>query len=249
MSKMPLGHLVRRMRRVTLRKVYSRLLSWWPLPIPFRLPWGGWWFAWNDVIGKHIRLSDKFEQGEQAFLLRFLEPRMTVLDIGAHHGLYTLLASKKVGSQGHVVAFEPSPRELNRLRWHLRINRCRNVRVEPYALGRKEDLADLYVCTVHETGCNSLRPPNVAEPLSKVQVPVKVLDHYVEGTALKTVDFVKLDVEGGELDVLKGAEKHLCFSCDLLSCANWLTLGQSLGDTAAPRSTISCKVEVIAGFL
>ena len=141
--------------------------------------------------------------------MRFLEPRMTVLDIGAHHGLYTLLASKKVGSQGHVVAFEPSPRELNRLRWHLRINRCRNVRVEPYALGRKEDLADLYVCTVHETGCNSLRPPNVAEPLSKVQVPVKVLDHYVEGTALKTVDFVKLDVEGGELDVLKGAEKHL----------------------------------------
>jgi FkbM family methyltransferase len=57
------------------------------------------------------------------------------LDIGAHHGLYTLLASRRVGRRGMVVAFEPSPRERRRLAKHLRVNRCANVEVEACAVG------------------------------------------------------------------------------------------------------------------
>jgi len=169
-------------------------------------------------MGRHIRQHEDFEQGEQSFLLRFLKPGMTVLDIGAHQGFYTLLTSKKVGPHGRVIAFEPSPRELHRLRGNLRINRCRNVRVEPYALGSKEVVADLYVCTGGETGCNSLRPPAVTEPVIKVQVPVKTLDHYLEKSALQTVDFVKLDVEGAELEVLRGAIRLLGTAKPLILC-------------------------------
>jgi FkbM family methyltransferase len=61
---------------------------------------------------------------------RFLKPNMTVLDIGTHHGFYSLLASYKVGATGQVIAFEPSPRERRRLLWHLRLNRKKNVLVE-----------------------------------------------------------------------------------------------------------------------
>ena len=55
---------------------------------------------------------------------------MTVLDVGAHHGLYTLLASKCVGRKGRVIAFEASPRECRRLQRHVSLNRCTSVLIE-----------------------------------------------------------------------------------------------------------------------
>lgn len=158
-------------------------------------------------MGTHILLHDNFEQGEQGFLLQFLRPGMTILDIGAHHGLYSLLASKKVSPGGHVIAFEPSPRELRRLRRHLSLNRRRNVQVEPLALGDTEETRELYVVLGQETGCNSLRPPAISEPVRKIRVPVTTIDRYIQRTGIQRVDFMKLDVEGAELEVLKGGTR------------------------------------------
>lgn len=169
-------------------------------------------------MGRHVRQSNDFEQGEQNFLLQFLKSGMTVLDIGAHHGLYTLLASNRVGPHGRVFAFEPSPRELRRLRWNLLLNRCRNVSVVPFALGCSEGTAEFFVCLGQETGCNSLRPPVVNEPVSKVEVMTTTLDHYLERVGIDKVDFVKMDVEGAELDVLKGASRLLNNSKPLILC-------------------------------
>lgn len=165
--------------------------------------------GWNDVMSSHIRLRDDFEKGEHNFLLRFLQPGMTFFDIGAHHGLYTLLACKKVGATGSVIAFEPSPRERKRLRVNIKINRCANVRVEPVALGSNEGFAEFFVCLGQETGCNSLRPPSVVQPTKPIRVPITILDNYLQAFQIALVDFIKLDVEGAELDVLKGATKLL----------------------------------------
>lgn len=191
-----------------MRAIPSKLL--YRLPLPVRLAWGGWWLASpNDVMSKHVRQRDDFEEGEQSFMLEFLKQGMFFFDIGAHQGIYTLLASKKVGSSGQVFAFEPSPRELRRLRWNLFLNRCRNVRVVPSALGSREGVAELFVCLGQETGCNSLRPPAVSEPTKSTQVLVTTLDSYLQKHHIDLVDFIKLDVEGAELEVLKGATKLL----------------------------------------
>jgi FkbM family methyltransferase len=206
----------RKKPRSRIHAVCSKVRSW--LPLPVRLPWGQIWLAWDDVMGKHIRYGDNFEQGEQSFLLRYLELGMTVLDIGAHQGLYTLLASKKVGEHGHVIAFEPSPRELRRLRLHLFLNRCRNVYVVPSALGGSEKTAELFVCLGQETGSNSLRPPAVSEPVSKVQVRMTTLDRYLQRARMDRVDFIKLDVEGAELEVLKGAGQLLSSFKPIILC-------------------------------
>jgi FkbM family methyltransferase len=189
-----------------------------PFPLLCRLSFGAWWLAWNDVIGSHLYFRTSFEEGERKFLLRFLQRRMTVFDIGAHSGLYTLLASERVGIKGQVLAFEPSPRELRRLRWNLFLNRCRNVRVEPIALSSGEGIAELYVCLGRETGCNSLRRPAVSEPVGKVQVSVTTVDRYVERTGINKVDFMKLDVEGAELDVLRGASRLLSDFKPIILC-------------------------------
>ena len=113
-------------------------------PIPVRLPFGAWWLAWNDVLGKAV-LKGTFERAECDFLWRLLRPGMTVLDNGAHHAYYTLLASCRVGNSGRVFAVEPSPRERQKLRRHLRWNHYSNVEVVDRALGARASQAELFL--------------------------------------------------------------------------------------------------------
>ena len=182
------------------------------LPLPpavIRLPWGSRWMAGSDYVSQCLRWGLNYEKKEQAFLLSFLKEGWTVLDIGAHHGFYTLLASSKIGAAGRVIAFEPSPRELERLKQHLEMNQCGNVRTENIALGESEGEETLYVCDGLDTGCNSLRPPRVMSKTRPVRVALKTLDNYLREAAVERVDFIKMDVEGGEWNVLKGARQLL----------------------------------------
>jgi FkbM family methyltransferase len=134
---------------------------------------------------------------------------MTVLDVGAHHGLYSLLASKRVGKSGRVRSFEPSPRERKYLTQNLGINRCRNVQVESFALGSSAGQAELFMVEGIEDGCNSLRPPAAEVTTTKVTVEVRSLDEYLAQQRIEKVDFIKLDVEGAEIEVLRGATRLL----------------------------------------
>jgi FkbM family methyltransferase len=173
-----------------------------------RLPHGAWWLARNDDAGELI-LARRFETAEVSFVERFLKPGMTVLDLGAHQGYYTLLASKLVGRQGRVIAFEPSSRERKALRMNKALNFCSNVSIEPFALGNEEKTAELYVAESAHTGCNSLRPPSMPSGESAVRIRIKRLDDWLDSRGLVKVDFIKLDVEGAELSVLQGSERLL----------------------------------------
>jgi FkbM family methyltransferase len=134
---------------------------------------------------------------------------MIVLDIGAHQGFYTLLASKLVGPAGKVFAFEPSPREQKALRLNLILNGCNNVSMQTMALGDADGQADLYVVNGEHTGFNSLRPPGISGPTTRVKVKVKRLDDWLRETNVERADFIKLDVEGGEFAALKGSADFL----------------------------------------
>jgi len=200
-----LPRLGRFLKKPWSEKVRSMTLRWVRMmPLPVRLPFGVWWLAEDDWLGKAI-LCGGLENAERSVVERILQPGMRVLDIGAHHGFYTLLASRKVGAGGRVLAFEPSPRERRKLLRHLRLNRCTNVQVEDCALGSAQAESDLFVVVGYETGFNSLRPPDTPEPTQKVRVTVSTLDACLERAEMERVDFVKLDVEGGEMEVLKGA--------------------------------------------
>ncbi len=157
----------------------------------------------------HELIYNEFEQMETRFVERLLRPGMTVIDAGAHHGLYTLLASKRVGGDGRVIAIEPSPRECERLEKHLRVNRCSNTELAPCALGEDPGDADFYLVDGFQDWCNSLRPPAVDEPVRTVRASVRRLDDVLAELDVSKVDFIKLDVEGAELSVLHGAMKLL----------------------------------------
>jgi FkbM family methyltransferase len=175
-------------------------------PLPLRLPFGAWWIARNTILDLRI-LGGTFEESETSFVQAFVRPGMTVLDLGAHHGYYTLSFSKSVGPQGKVFAFEPSERERRVLRMHLRLNSCSNVQIIPLAMGSAVSEQDLYQVSGAEDSCNSLRPPAVHAPTEKTRVRVSTVDEFLLAQNLNSVGFVKVDVEGGERDVLLGARR------------------------------------------
>jgi FkbM family methyltransferase len=184
------------------RRIFPEIL------IPLRLPFGAWWLAQKSALD-HELMHGTFEQAEMRFVQKFLRKGMTVVDVGAHHGLYTLLASKTVGRRGRVIAFEPSGRERRRLLRHLRVNACWNVDVEACALGDEVGEADLFVVGGWLDWCNSLRPPAVSERTETIRVGVERLDDVLWRRAIEAVDFIKLDAEGAELSVLEGARELL----------------------------------------
>src|SRR5205807_4627105 len=195
--------------RSQARSLAFRWLRLFPfVPLPFRLPYGAWWLLRNDQMGAAL-LEDTFEVAEHRFVERFLRPGMIVLDVGANQGYYTLLSSRKVGPQGRVLAFEPSPREMRRLKVHLRLNNCRNVETSSSALGAIAETGQLHVVQGSESGCNSLRPPDVLQPTSQLPVRIERLDDVLKARDFEPVDFIKLDVEGAELSVLQGASELL----------------------------------------
>ncbi|PYQ75680.1 MAG: hypothetical protein DMG01_18435 [Acidobacteria bacterium] len=200
--------------RPRIRRVWNRLLP--NAALPLRVSPGLWWIAESDAVSDML-FEGTFEKAERALLLDLLRPGMTVLDIGAHAGLYTMTAAKLVGACGRVVAFEPSSRERARLERHLRLNRIDNVTIEPIALGAVEGEVDLYVVDGRQTGCNSLRPPP-GESVRAVRAPMSRLDDYAVRGRLPRVDFVKIDVEGGERDVLRGGEQLFRRDRPVLMC-------------------------------
>lgn len=137
----------------------------------------------------------------------YLQPGMVVFDLGAHHGFYTLLAANLVGPTGKVIAFEPSPSERRKLIWHIHLNRCHQVKVEPFALSDREGTMEFYL--TRDNSANSLSPPEISPIVGKVIVPVTTLDAYCQSNGIERIDLVKMDVEGAELLVLKGARQVL----------------------------------------
>lgn len=166
------------------------------------------WLAWNDGFGDAVFSGLIYSDPILQFLKRYLRPGMTVLDVGAHHGLYTLLMSKLVGSEGTVLAFEPSPREFRRLCLHLRLNRCSNVVPEQLAISDRDGVVDFFVVLGYWSVQNSLRPPT-GWRFQKVMVRSTTLDTYLAATGIESVDLIKLDVQGAELEALRGSTTFL----------------------------------------
>jgi FkbM family methyltransferase len=199
------GAFLRKPWRQQMQSFGTRYLRWFPRAfLPIRLPIHAWWLAENDFMGASI-LWDGFENAEYDLAGRLVRPGMTVLDIGAHKGFYSLLFSRTVGPQGQVLSFEPSRRERSRLKLHLRINSCTNVRVFDFAIGQTEGQAQLFVVDGTETGLNSLRPPSESVQTHQETVRIRALDAVLAEQHVNRVDFVKIDVEGAELAVFSGA--------------------------------------------
>ncbi|MDE3167218.1 MAG: FkbM family methyltransferase [Acidobacteriota bacterium] len=161
-------------------------------------------FLGNDISAQ-IYIGGCWEPNELAFLDRILRPGMTFLDAGANEGVYTVFAAARVGAEGCVMSFEPSRRELERLRFNIELNR-QNVRVFPVALADAEGRAELRIGGYQHEPHNTLGGfAYEIEAGGTEPVAVRRLDDIVREQAPARIDLLKMDVEGAETRLLQGA--------------------------------------------
>jgi FkbM family methyltransferase len=176
--------------------------------------------AWYDglrvtmYLGNDMSLclyvAGTYEPNEFMFLGQVLRPGMTFIDVGANDGLYTLFASSRVGVTGRVVALEPSSREFARLQRNLRLNGLTNVAALRQAASDRSGVASLRLAEFGHEGLNTLGEFAYSiEQQASEEVSLITLDSLIASQNLSRVDFLKMDVEGGELNALKGAQSVL----------------------------------------
>ncbi len=146
---------------------------------------------------------------ERRFFQAHVHPGMRVLDVGANVGLYTLLFSRLVGPTGRAEAFEPDAALFAALAASCRLNGADNVRAHPTALGARAGAGVLQKAWFN-SGDNRVRAgenSNGAGPSGAPAVAIARADDALgEG---EPVDFVKMDVQGFELQVLRGMTQVL----------------------------------------
>jgi FkbM family methyltransferase len=148
-----------------------------------------------------------YERGTAAIMRRIVRPGMVVADVGAHIGYFAVLLARLVGSEGQVFAFEPHAG--NRAILLENVRRFGNVTVIPSAVADRPAESTLYE-SEGPSGTHSLYAGRYASKEAKTSVTT--LDLSVGGQKL---DFVKIDVEGGEIEVLQGMREQLRTSRDI----------------------------------
>jgi FkbM family methyltransferase len=147
-----------------------------------------------------------YEPAKMRAVRRLLKPGGVFLDVGANKGDFTILAASIVGAAGRVVSFEPAPDNFVWLEASISLNGCGNVELHRLALSDEDGITRLYLG--RRSGTHSLLP--LAEnDMGALEVQAKTLDGFLSDAAIDRVDLIKLDVEGFEMHVLRGARATL----------------------------------------
>jgi FkbM family methyltransferase len=164
-------------------------------------------------VGTHLLLDGWWEANYMAAFGRLLRPGQTVLDVGANHGIYALVAAKRVGPQGRVFAFEPNPGVCELLRASVSVNGLGDiVQVVQAAVADAEGDAELQF-DEHWAAAGHLRPENQEKRAAREhgvarseRVRLVSVDGFFRAKPF-AVDVVKIDAEGSEGLVLEGMKQ------------------------------------------
>jgi FkbM family methyltransferase len=148
------------------------------------------------------------EPGLQTAFGLFVRPKMTVFDIGANVGFYSVISARLVGPDGGVVAFEPLPDNVRMISHNAALNSFRQISVQELALGKESGHATFVVSADPNWGMLA----SVGAPgrvVGERKVRIARLDSLIREGTVARPDLMKIDVEGAETDVLEGAAETL----------------------------------------
>ena len=169
------------------------------------LPWkvrGGWCYLnlreSPPMLERALRV---YERNKFAILGDHLRPGMSFVDVGSNKGDFALFAAGRLEGRGTVVAVEPSPENARWVRRSIERSGVSNVHLVEAALAEAPGEAVLHLRAL--SGWHTLLP--ASDAVGEVTVQTRTLDDVAEEHGLRSVDALKIDVEGGELGVLRGA--------------------------------------------
>ncbi|MFF9569417.1 FkbM family methyltransferase [Streptomyces sp. NPDC014685] len=171
----------------------------------------------SDVIQRYQYLFGEWEPNLSAFLRARLRSGDTFIDVGAHRGAFSLLASHAVGPHGRVVAIEPSPQFHDDLTAAATANHRTNIRAVRSAASDTHGTLTLYLEDPANLGHTTAVRPRHAH--TAFEVPTAPLADVVSRSELATTRIIKIDVEGAEAAVIRGllpALSHLRDDAELV---------------------------------
>ena len=158
----------------------------------------------REYVGGEVYKEQNFEPELAVFLEEELEKGDTVIEIGGHIGLHTLLIRRLIGEEGTLHTFEPHPENRKLLRDNLDLNGYEDVFVSEYAVSNGRGASELYHNSQNTGGSSMIEPQDRNEETFKIEtIP---LQKYVSDQNIGKIDLIKIDVEGKELDVLDGID-------------------------------------------
>ena len=166
-------------------------------------PTTAWAYRQLYLLGKRLT-----ERHEVATLRALIAPGMVIADVGANVGFYTIEMAERVGRSGRILAFEPDPFNFRQLEGRARKARLGNVDAYQLALGDRRKRATLY-CSAYNRADNRLSRSHEEQHVEACDVQVERLDDFLAAIPRPTIDALKVDVQGSEAEVLRGAERTL----------------------------------------
>ena len=158
----------------------------------------------NDLVGRTAFYTGDLDSKVSWICEKIVRKGDTVLDIGANVGIVSLWLSRLVGETGRVHSFEPNPSLQRLITESIARNNVTNVKLHPFGLGSKPDQMTLRILK-ENVGSGSLVLDYSAVDTDSITVNVETLDSVIEKECIKAIRFIKIDVEGFEGEVLKGA--------------------------------------------
>ncbi len=206
----------------------------------------------REHVQRWIYFFGAYEQETVNWFRSVLRPGMTVLDIGAHVGQYTLIAAADVGSAGRVHAFEPNPGTFRRLSANISRNSFQHVRAHQVALSNTPGETTLFIPQHDNAGESSLQ--SCVEDSTSTKIRSITADEWAPTADLGTrprVDVIKLDVQGFETRVIEGASGLIARFRPTVVCEfeeRWLRLaGSSSVDLKRTFSDLGYTINRING--
>jgi FkbM family methyltransferase len=202
------SHDINNLLRKIARPLFGRLLPHIPYPvIKGRLK--GTKFILGTLAGEGGGATVYFDMVEplqtQSFI-KIIKPGDIIFDVGANVGYYTALGSKLTGAQGKVYSFEPSIRNISYLYRHVEINKLNNVTIIPSACSDSPSILNFIESSNTATGRLENSEISGTSGTKVTIIPTVTLDAIADKIK-KLPNVLKIDVEGAEVAVLKGAEK------------------------------------------
>ena len=159
----------------------------------------------DTIISPAIGLTGSHEPHITELFRKILAKGMTVVDVGANIGWFTLLSATIVGDTGEVVSVEPEPTNFSFLLRSVELNRFSNVKLFQVCASNSRGNQILYLSSGNLGAHSTIN--QVSD--KKIEVPSDTLDAILGKIGVDKIDLLKIDVEGAEPYVLEGCKEHL----------------------------------------
>jgi len=205
--------------------LYTALISYFKIPKYYLL-------FWDDlIVFKEIFIEKIYDK------MNFIKKGDVILDIGASIGWYTCKIAKLVGDTGKIIAIEPNPENFFYLKKNIKLNDLKNIITLNLGVWSSKNNID-FMKNKYASSLNYLHESKNDEiNRNNIKIKVDIIDNIIMDLNLKSINLIRMDIEGAEVEAIKGSKKTLLSSNELrliISAYHKTQFGRTTYETLVP---------------